>query len=596
MEIVFIKLLNMSISATWLILAVLILRLLLKKAPKIFIVIMWALVGIRLICPFSIESIFSMIPSNQTISPDILYFEKPAIQSGIPALNSSINPIISETLSPNAGDSVNPMQVITFAAAIIWCAGIAAMLIYCLVSYIRLHNRTKVSIRHRDNIYFCDNIDSSFILGIFRPRVYLSSGIAEDQAEYIIKHEKVHLRRLDHIWKPLGFLILSIHWFNPAVWLAYILFCRDIELSCDEAVIKDMDKDAKKGYMDALVSCSVQKRAIMVCPIAFGEVGIKNRIKSVISYKKPALWIIVTTVITCIIIAVCFLTSPITNKSIDDNLAVFIDCQIASRHQSEKSGDNFCCLDWEVLGTKKSGNETTIYMWVLYMEYSYSNGLQKEAGAHTPTVLTVKNPAVGEYNYELIEYWGPRDGSYYAKDIKEKFPWYLQSKALDSQSYIGIQNEKCEKMAIEHFNNVLQSEAAMNTPQSDGYALFYDTATDEHQTPNIEKSATFTQAEMKRFLSLLGEQRWADDYLVDRIAYNYNGCIYHDNWIYFAYDQKIIFYDHYFCTATDEILNMIKLLESRATPYPTSSAQAFVGGADEPENITVTTKAVTDAK
>lgn len=594
METTFIKLLNMSISAVWLILAVVILRLLLKKAPKILIVIMWALVGIRLICPFSIESIFSLIPSNETISPDILYFEKPAIQSGIPALNSSINPIISETLAPNAGDSVNPIQVLTFAASIIWCVGIATMLIYCLISYIRLHNRTKVSIRQRDNIYFCDNIDSSFILGIFRPRVYLPSGTTEDHTEYIIKHEKVHLRRLDHIWKPLGFLILSIHWFNPAVWIAYVLFCRDIELSCDEAVIKALDKDSKKGYIDALVSCSVQKRAVMVCPLAFGEVGIKNRIKSVVNYKKPALWIIVTTVIACIIIAVCFLTSPITNKSIDDKLAVFIDCQIASHHQSEKSSDNFCCLDWEVLGTEKSGNETTIYMWVFYTEYSYNNVLHKETGAHIPTVLTVKNPAIGEYSYELIEYWEPRDGSYYAKDINEKFPWYLQSKALDSQSYATIQNEKCEKMAIEHFNIVLQSEAAMNTPQSDGYALFYDTATDEHQTPNIEKSAVFTPADMNRFLSLLEEQRWANDYLVDRITYSYNGCIYHDGWIFFSYDQKIIFYNHYFCTATDEILNMIKLLESRAVPYTPSSSQAFIGGVDEPENITGTTIAITD--
>ncbi len=310
METVFLKLFNMSITAGWLALAVVLVRTLLKKAPKGLMVVMWALVGIRLILPFSFESVLSLLPSAETVPPDILYSNTPMIDSGISLINSNINPIISESLAPNVGDSVNPMQVITFVASVIWIIGVIAMLLYSAISYIRIHKKVKEAIPMKENIWISDHIATPFIFGILRPRVYLPSSMSEQDVEYVIAHEKAHLKRRDHLLKPFAFLLLTVYWFNPILWVAYILLCRDIELACDEKVIKDMGEEIKKPYSDALINCSVPRKMIAVCPLAFGEVGVKERVKNVLSYKKPAFWIIVIAVISCIMVAVCFLTDP----------------------------------------------------------------------------------------------------------------------------------------------------------------------------------------------------------------------------------------------------------------------------------------------
>ncbi len=331
MESVFLKILNMSITASWLVVAVVLLRLLLKRAPKIISLILWALVGVRLILPVSLESVFSLIPSAQTFSssvtaapspslpsgitsPDAMSgfssYTAPIIQSGIPILDSSINPILSETFAPNAGDSADPIQVIAFIATIVWAAGVAAMLLYALISYIRLRLKVREAVKYEDNIMLCDNIASPFILGIIRPKIYIPSSVGEQDMYYVLAHENAHLKRRDHFWKPLGFFLLSVYWFNPVLWVAYILLCRDIELACDEKVIKSLGIETKKPYSTALVNCSVSRRALTVCPLAFGEVGVKKRVKTVLNYKKPAFWIIIVALITCIVVAVCFLTNP----------------------------------------------------------------------------------------------------------------------------------------------------------------------------------------------------------------------------------------------------------------------------------------------
>lgn len=311
MEAIFLKILNMSITASWIVLAVIVLRLLLKKSPKWIIVLMWGLVGIRLVCPFSLESVFSLIPSAETVPSEILYMDTPAIHSGIVAFNSAVNPIISESLAPAVGDSVNPMQIITFVSSIIWIAGIAIMLVYTVVSYLRIHKKVKEAIPFKENIWSCDHVDTPFILGVIHPRIYLPSSMSEQDMEYVIAHEKAHLKRHDHWWKPLGFLLLTIYWFNPILWIAYILLCRDIELACDEKVIQDMGTDNKKPYSNALINCSVPRRVIAACPLAFGEVGVKERVGAIMNYKKPAFWIIILAVIACVVIAVCFLTNPL---------------------------------------------------------------------------------------------------------------------------------------------------------------------------------------------------------------------------------------------------------------------------------------------
>lgn len=308
---IFLKVLNMSIAAGWLVLAVVVLRLVLKKAPKWVNVLLWGMVALRLVCPFSFESILSLIPSAETIPSNIGVTQSPAINSGISILNSSINPILSQVSTPEVGDSINPMQVTIFVGTVLWLVGVAGMLLYAEVSYLRLRHQLATAVRYQDNVFQSENVASPFVLGIFRPKIYLPFQMDEQNLEPVLCHERTHIARRDHWWKPLGFLLLAIHWFNPLMWLAYILLCRDIELACDEKVIKKLDADQRADYSQALLSCSISRRTITACPLAFGEVGVKARIKSVLNYKKPAFWVIVLAVIVCIALAVCFLTDPV---------------------------------------------------------------------------------------------------------------------------------------------------------------------------------------------------------------------------------------------------------------------------------------------
>jgi len=307
---VFLKILNMSISAGWLVLAVVVLRFALQKAPKALRVVLWGIVGLRLVWPFSIESILSLIPSAETVPPDIGMAATPAIHSGVPVVNAVLNPVLGSSMAATPQYSINPMQVAQFIAAWVWVIGMGIMVLYALVSWAVVRLRVREAAREEKNIWVCDRIGSPFILGIFLPRIYLPSDMAEEDKPYVLAHERAHLNRRDHWWKPLGFALLAVHWFNPLVWLAYILLCRDIELACDERVIRQMGEGSKKPYSEALINCSVPRRMIAACPVAFGETGVKGRIKSVLNYKKPAFWIILVAVLVCIAVAVCFLTDP----------------------------------------------------------------------------------------------------------------------------------------------------------------------------------------------------------------------------------------------------------------------------------------------
>ena len=309
---VFLKIFNISITVSYIALAVMLVRLLLKKAPKWINCVLWALVGVRLLMPFSIESVLSLIPSTETVPEHIVMSPSPSIDSGIPVVNEMVNPVISEAFTPKPSASVNSMEIILTVASVLWIVGIFAMVVYGVVSFLRVKKRVAPSIRLRGNVYFCDDIDTPFILGVVRPRIYLPSEISERDMKYVIDHEKAHLKRGDHIWKPLGFLLLAVYWFNPLLWVAYALLCRDIEKACDERVVKDMEVSDKKGYSEALIGCSVHRRMITACPLAFGEVNVKGRIKNVLSYKKPAFWIIIIALASCIAVGVFFLTDPIS--------------------------------------------------------------------------------------------------------------------------------------------------------------------------------------------------------------------------------------------------------------------------------------------
>lgn len=310
----FLNVVNMSISASWLVCAVLLLRLLLKKAPKWINVLLWGIVAVRLICPFSFESVLSLIPSSQTINPEIA-LNAPVIDSGVTIIDNVINPIIGEaTISLQPEKDVNLFQFIMPYLAGVWLVGIAALLIYTLISFLRLKRKIGTAVLLRDNIYQSEAVVSPFVLGIIKPKIYLPFNMNGQDMNHVIAHERAHIRRKDHFWKPLGFLILTLHWFNPMIWLGYILLCRDIELACDEKVVKELNNEQRADYSEALLACSVNRRMIAACPLAFGEVGVKDRIKSVLNYKKPAFCIIIVAVIASITVAVCFLTNPVNSS------------------------------------------------------------------------------------------------------------------------------------------------------------------------------------------------------------------------------------------------------------------------------------------
>ena len=311
---IFLEILNRSIASSWIILAVLVLRLLLKKAPKWIAVLLWAVVAVRLICPFSIESVLSLIPSAETVSPDIMYQDTPHITSGIPVINATVNPYIGEHFGSTPYYSANPLQILIPSVAWGWLLGVIGMLGYALVSWWLLKRKLKTAVLLRDNIYQSENVPSPFVLGVIRPKIYLPFGMGEQETHHVIAHEKAHIRRKDHLWKPLGFFLLSACWFNPLFWVAYILLCRDIELACDEKVIRELDTEQKADYSQALLTCSVKRPLISACPLAFGEVGVKERVKKVLNYKKPAFWIITAAVILGIVFTCCFLTDPMSDK------------------------------------------------------------------------------------------------------------------------------------------------------------------------------------------------------------------------------------------------------------------------------------------
>ena len=310
MDDVFLKLVNLSISASWLILAVLVLRVVLKKAPKWVMPLLWGVVALRLVCLFSIESALSLIPSAETIPSEIVTETREPVLYEQATLDIVTNPTLPSAAEVPVGVSRQQAQVDFNIYSVLWLAGMAALLVHALVSAGKLKRKLATAILLRDNIYESEFVDSPFVFGVVKPNIYLPMHMDEGTAAHVIAHERAHLARRDHWWKVLGYLVLALHWFNPLVWVAYILFCRDIELACDEKVVKGLDGAARADYSQALLSCAAPKRAVAACPLAFGEGNIKTRVKSALHYKKPAFWVAAAAVLAVVIVAVCFLTNP----------------------------------------------------------------------------------------------------------------------------------------------------------------------------------------------------------------------------------------------------------------------------------------------
>ena len=409
---VFVKLANMSVAAGWLILAVLVLRLLLKKAPRWITCLLWALVAVRLVCPVSLQSPVSAYqvatPAAVQDSGGVTYFQyvhtsgdKPSIQLDVETIRpAGITPVQQDT----AADTSHTVTRYMPPYVMIWLAVGGALLLYGLVSTLRLRYRVREGMRLRENIWLCDAVTSPFLLGILRPRIYLPSGMDERQMDYVLAHEHAHLRRGDHIWKPLGYLLLAVHWFNPLVWVAYWLFCRDIETACDERVVRSMGVEDKKAYSMALLTCSQGRRMVLACPVAFGEVGVKSRIKAVLHYKKPGFWIVLAAVLACIVVAVCFLTDPMGVRG-----QVTYGPQDADRRQTEISLSlDDAALDMVVYNEWWDGGQCFSTRQMVVTRYDSSLTLRMEQQEQMAGITTVLE-ADGKNTAERIghELYGP---------------------------------------------------------------------------------------------------------------------------------------------------------------------------------------------
>lgn len=451
----FFELLNMSLVASLLIVAVIILRLVFKKAPKAIICVLWALVGLRLVCPFSFESKLSLVPESELVT----YISEQSENSDAVKDFEKVTRSVVSYDAPDGSVVVATKESVKFdyagflmdALPFVWIGGMALMALSSIISYIRLRRQMLICVKKDDNIWLCDGIKSPFILGIIKPKIYVPSHLNEEEQRVVVAHEQAHIKRLDHLFKPLGFLILTIHWFNPLVWVAYALLCRDIEGACDERVVKKMSGEDKKLYSSTLLSCSAPRHMLTACPVAFGEVSVKGRVKSVLSYKKPAFWICIAAVLACAVVAVLFMTNPVKKQTSGfETPEELISQVILNNNENIYTKDNFVAESHYVFGTEElGGNKTTYYLWAACIEYSCENGeLTEGLGGVGPKAVTVKE--MPDSTFELVEYWEPEDGEDYGDSIKEKFPDYLINRVLYGTSQDCVLDD-VKEAAYEHF-------------------------------------------------------------------------------------------------------------------------------------------------
>lgn len=458
----FLSFVNRSITAGWLILPVLCLRWCLRNfRSKDLICILWGLVGLRLALPFSLPTPFSLVPSAQTIPADIMYAASPAIDTGLSTLNQAVNPMLSASFSPNPSASANPLQIWLALAALIWVIGIALFALYALISLLRLRHRLTEAVPVGENVWVCDHIASPFLLGLMHPRIYLPSSLDPQTAASVIAHEHAHLMRRDPIWKAVGFVLLALYWFHPLVWVAYILFCRDMELACDARATRDFSPAERKTYAEALLACSLPHAVRSFCPLAFGEIGVKSRIRALLQGKKPSRLLVILTACVIVALAVCFLTDPVpSDPSESSTSALALTDDVISdailTHYNANSTEDLLCTESHIplLTTYRQNDDgslkVTAYLMVLYLELARDGDwFREQSGSHIPTALTFHVQPDGSCT--LTEYWEPGDGSLYAPEVRSRFPEDIAERALDTQRYIDEQMKACYDQAIAYW-------------------------------------------------------------------------------------------------------------------------------------------------
>ena len=396
----FLHLVNISIKANYIIIAIILIRLLFKKMPKWILCMMWLLVGIRLVFPFSIQSIFSLIPSSTVITT---IPSKPIITTGIQNIDVPVNHMISSTYYEGVTVEVGYFDSLLSIITIIWIIGMMIMLCYTIYSYYRIYHKVKASIQYSENVYLCDDIDTPFILGMIRPKIYIPSYLSQTQIYYVLQHELAHIRRKDHFYKPISFIILTIYWFNPLLWLSYIMLCKDIEAACDEFVVKDMVNQEKKLYLETLFVCSVQRPLVMACPLAFGEVDVKTRTKNIIKYKKPTFIISILSILLCIIVGISLLTDPKHQRIVDINNPVTYITLLDDVESIKYVSDSY---------TMTIPNQTTVdYIVDELMKIEISSKerskarLEKEDAGHTIGIIKENNMTYIHISHDYTYLW-----------------------------------------------------------------------------------------------------------------------------------------------------------------------------------------------
>ena len=449
---IFLSILNMSLVSAMLILALLLLRPVLKKAPKAFLCALWGLVGLRLVCPFTVESVLSLIPSANPVRKEIILSQVQP-QALAEAGTEVTKTIITNTLASPAGASINPMQAISLVAAFIWAVGVAVMLIISLVSFLRLKKTVSASLTTGDGVFVNDNIASPFVLGFIKPRIYIPSNLTEYEKEYVIAHENAHIKRRDYLLKPIGYIILSLHWFNPLVWVAYILLCRDIESACDERVIRKMNDEDKKAYSSVLLSLSLPSRKIRACPVAFGEAGVKQRIKSVANYKKPAVWICAVAIVLAALLCVGFMTNPVAEAKAQneaENMTVeeCISKAIVEHNKSADADSSFSVENFVEIKRISFEKDVTAYIWAYYGEYKLEGtNVEKTFESYKPARVILEKQNEG---YIVKEY----ETSSAAPNLTwtfETFPEELHKSVSYIPGYYNDQKNSAMKIAQAHF-------------------------------------------------------------------------------------------------------------------------------------------------
>ena len=483
MENVFLHLLNMSLTAGLLVVVVMVLRLAFHKAPRWIHCLLWALVAVRLLCPISFESHLSLMPDTEaaisavqdavteTPAPDQSVVTPPDTNHSVidppttndpvvvpPATNDPVvvppatdtpvvTPLPNQPITPESSvsaatpeASVDPWQVAVSIATYVWLAGVALLAVYAVITTLRLHRQVREAARLTDRVWCCDHLRSPFILGVLRPRIYIPSDLNPTARASVLAHEQAHLHRRDHWWKPLGFILLTVYWFNPLMWVAYILLCRDIESACDERVVRDMTAADRKAYSEALLACSAPRRLVSACPLAFGETSVKSRIKSVLSYKKPTIWIIVAALLISTVAGVCLLTDrPV---KVSDALDECIVSTIRDAYATEYVDVRYPAVAYTVFDIEKDGDTTTVYGMMMYREYTCTTQgeLQGWMMEQSPFILTAK--AVGD-GYETVDCWW-QDKANRETSIREKLPSRYVKKALNFKDFWDTHGPACE--------------------------------------------------------------------------------------------------------------------------------------------------------